>query len=316
MKKKISYKIRSDEIIFYIESPSASKIMIDAVDISNASNEISHRLDFNECFDPIIAIDGEPAELDFPLFSSKKDNSVFRKERHPDPESQAFIAYQNARFSSDTAFKAASLVVLMYRAIECEMCQYDSFINNKINELFSSCKELPDDNSVRKNSFQLQISLLYTGLMFHLYKGNIEDCLQFRTRFYELIVNFNFDCYLAPSVYNIIKFHSLVELFFNQKSSNANNLSVIENYFRESLHRISLNSSINHIDEFRRSFEDYQNLVALKKIHSGEISSFRGKSKDAMAVVVLNNAIRVDSAPAIKKITKTLNKLNDGKLEQ
>lgn len=313
MLNKISYKVRRNKINFYIENLSAASIVIDGVKFSDASDEISLNINFNECFEPKITINETPIELELPLFSNKADSSVFRKERHPDAETQAFIAYQNARFSSETAFKAASLVVLVYRVIECEMDQYDSFIINNINELLCSCKLLPEDLSVRKNSFQLQISLLYTGLMFHLYKGNVEDCWQLKRKFYELIINFNFDCYLAPSVYNIIKFHSITELFFNQEESGVNKLCVIENYFRESLHRISLNSSIYHIDEFRRSFEDYQNLVALKKIQLGEISSFRGKSRDAMTALIIDNAVRVESAPAIGKITKTLNKIKDRK---
>lgn len=305
MKSKPTFLVRGNYLIYKLTPESGDNIIVHGINVNDKTTDVKVPISYTRCIQHDFYVNGKPVEFDLALMSSKQDNFVAKSQRHTDPETQAFIAYQNANFSPDTAFRCSSMVVLIYRIIEEGLSIYHDKIGEIASELFVNVDNLSSNGSVRRNPLQLKISMYYAMYVFYLSEGETLKSDEIKNDFLKLLSDLDPEGYIAPSVFNIVKFLSLCAIDISISNSDISKYSEqCWKFIGLSVCGLSPASSIHHLDEFSRAYGDFLQLSALSKILNGEIATYRGKDANKIKSEIIESCIRFSSTPKLDQIKK------------
>lgn len=307
MAKEPAFLVRNCALIYKLELLENENIKVNGNSIERASREVVMELDFVAPVEHNLSINGKRVDFKYPLFSHKQDGTVAQAERHPDFETQAFIAFQNAKFSDDTAFRCSSLVILVYRIIEQELHYYDDVIHDLFEELLQEIECLPFNGSVRRNPFQLKISMLFVMYMLSLARENESLEKDVSQRLFNLLAKVDESAYIAPSLYNIVKFLSLIALKKSVVDPSIQSLCELSwKFLNLSFSKLKPTSSVVHLNEFSRSYNDCLQLNVLEKLLVSELASYRGKGVNEVKSEILASCIRFSNHSRLQIIKNRL----------
>jgi hypothetical protein len=294
-------------------SPDA-ELIINNVPVSVSEKEFKHALNFSIVNEHAVFLDGVCVKNELQsLFSNKPDESIWSSGRHKDPETQAFIAWQNAKFSCDLAFRCSMSVVLAYRALENDYDFYSECAKQLLLELLEKNDELKSDVSVRQNQFHLYISLSYVLLLIYIKEKNLERIQNVANKISEHLYSDKSKQNIPVAVGNVLKVMMILLILFREhkhKKSRAKIINVAMEFSKKGFSLFKENSPIMHIYEFGRVFDDLVILQSYARIIEDESFSFKNFSLAQLEEKCSSSAIRLCNGKQKDYIIKSMFELS------
>lgn len=256
MSVSANFKIR-DGYIFYSSQEENLKFKLNY-----------HKVNNHEDFLPLETC----MQLEHKLFSSEGDKTLWARLRHPDPETQAFIAWQNAQYANDVAFRHVNLVVLLYRLIDGNKLKALDDIHRLVDEVLKLNDQLSLAPGIRSNKYHLKLSVMYAALLYTIYS---RDHVNFIKIINEIFNELNIEELYADFKTIFFNFNKVLMIAYLYSNDSAERLKLTQ--LSSKLLKHSLNQfdddfrnedDIAYLKEFAIPLTDTAFLQAMKNVDS------------------------------------------------
>jgi hypothetical protein len=293
---EVVFCIRNKSIIYtYKNVDSKDRLVIFGLQILTPSGKVAFPLDMEKINHHHITLNGKDISQSLPcLFSGIQDKTIWKNNRHEDDATQAFIAWQNAKFSKDIAFRCTMAVLFTYRALENSFEFYITEAERLIPELLSLNDKLTEDLSVRKHRFQLYTSLTYVFILLSLLKGDAKGVVEVGKSFFQHANQRINEDLIPPNAYNFVKISTLYILLFehievSRTHINKQCLELAQNCFG----LFKLSSPIEHFHEYKVIINDIVHIQALSHSFSSPSYLYRSMGKSQLKTLCFKSAMRI-----------------------